>query len=213
MRQKKYNPSVSGSFGIRIRWIIIFYQLDMLIIYNDFLEIFETLVYKLDRRGMKVCDYVIVPRDPHRTENRIVRRNAHEAVAYKIGKHCPLVGNFLRQECENDSAYSGGNAEDVTLFDRVRRRAIALYASPAVLALRGATYNEDELRSYDVIDYNIDTTVFPDRQFIEGKTQLTVRVQADAVSTLTLPPAVWSVAWSGAGSGCLARVHGCLTSK
>jgi hypothetical protein len=115
----------------------------------------------------------------------------------------PPPGDFLAEVRTNKFgtltyARSGGNAEDITLFDRARRRAIALYASPDLLARRGgATYNEDELRSYDVIDYNIDTAVFPDRQFIEGKAQLTVRVQADAVATLTLrlaePLAVSSV--------------------
>src|SRR5258706_3893043 len=103
----------------------------------------------------------------------------------------PHAGDFLAEIRTNKFgtltyARSAGNAEDITLFDRARRRAIALYASPSMLAQRGPTYNEDELRSYDIVDYNIDTAVFPDRQFIEGKTQLTVRVQADAVATLTL---------------------------
>jgi len=103
----------------------------------------------------------------------------------------PQMGDFLAEIRTNKFgtltyARSGGNAEDITLFDRARRRAIALYASPAMLAQRGPTYDEDELRNYDVVDYNIDTAVFPDRQFIEGKTQMTVRVQADAVATLTL---------------------------
>ena len=103
----------------------------------------------------------------------------------------PQMGDFLAEVRTNKFgtltyARSGGNAEDITLFDRGRRRAIALYASPSMLAQRGPTYDEDALRNYDVIDYNIDTAVFPDRQFIEGKTQMTVRVQADAVATLTL---------------------------
>jgi hypothetical protein len=114
----------------------------------------------------------------------------------------PQIGDFLAEVRTNKFgtltyARSGGNAEDVTLFDRARRRAIALYASPDTLARRGDSYNEDELRNYDVVDYNIDTVVFPDRQFIEGKTQLTVRVQAEAIATLTLrlaePLAVSSV--------------------
>src|SRR4029077_6905448 len=83
-------------------------------------------------------------------------------------------------------ARSGGNAEDITLFDRARRRAIALYASPSMLAQRGDTYNEDDLRSYDVVDYNIDTAIYPDRHFVEGTTQLTLRVQAEAIATVTL---------------------------
>ena len=91
----------------------------------------------------------------------------------------------------------GENAEDITLFDRSRKRAISLYASPATLAARGPIYDEDALRTYDVIDYNIDTAVYPDRQFIDGHTHVTVRVQADATATLTMrlaePLAVTSV--------------------
>ena len=103
----------------------------------------------------------------------------------------PSAGDFLAEVRTSKFgtltySRSGGNAEDITLFDRARRRAISLYASPPTLALRGATYNEDELRSYDVIDYNIDTVVYPERQFIEGRTHVTVRVQADAVATLTM---------------------------
>jgi hypothetical protein len=103
----------------------------------------------------------------------------------------PQTGDFLAEVRTNKFgtltySRSGGNAEDVTLFDRARRRAISLYASPSTLAIRGATYNEDELRNYDVIDYNIDTVVFPERQFIEGRTHVTLRVQADAVATLTM---------------------------
>src|SRR6267142_868931 len=102
----------------------------------------------------------------------------------------PQLGDFIAEIRTNKFgtltyARSGGNAEDVTLFDRARKRAISLYASPGTLAFRGRTYNEDELRAYDIVDYNIDTTVYPDRQFIEGKTHLTLRVQADAAATLT----------------------------
>ncbi len=114
----------------------------------------------------------------------------------------PQSGDFLAEVRTNKFGIltysrSGGNAEDVTLFDRARKRAISLYASPSTLAIRGATYNEDDLRTYDVIDYNIDTVVSPDRQFIEGRTRVTLRVQADAAATLTMrlaePLAVTSV--------------------
>jgi hypothetical protein len=66
------------------------------------------------------------------------------------------------------------------------KRAISLYASSSTLAVRGQTYNEDDLRTYDVIDYNVDTVVYPDRQFIEGRTHITLRVQSDAAATLTM---------------------------
>ena len=114
----------------------------------------------------------------------------------------PQSGDFLAEVRTNKFgtltySRSGGNAEDITLFDRARKRAISLYASPPTLAIRGRTYNEDDLRTYDVIDYNVDTVVYPDRQFIEGRTHVTLRVQADAAATLTMrlaePLAVTSV--------------------
>src|SRR4029450_6840755 len=74
----------------------------------------------------------------------------------------PQPGDFLAEVRTNQFgtltySRSGGNAEDLPLFARPRRRAISLYASPATLAVRGLTYNEDDLRTFDVIDYNIDT--------------------------------------------------------
>ena len=114
----------------------------------------------------------------------------------------PQSGDFLAEVRTNKFgtltySRSGGNAEDVTLFDRARKRAISLYASPSTLAVRGATYNEDDLRTYDVLDYSIDTIVSPDRNFIEGRTHVTLRIQADAAATLTMrlaePLAVTSV--------------------
>jgi hypothetical protein len=120
----------------------------------------------------------------------------------------PQSGDFLAEIRTNKFgtltySRSGGNAEDITLFERARKRAISLYASPSTLAVRGDTYNEDALRTYDVIDYNIDTVVYPDRQFIEGRTHMTLRVQADAAATLTMrlaePLAVTSVVSSEFG--------------
>ncbi|MBF8300437.1 MAG: pepN 3 [Acidobacteria bacterium] len=81
---------------------------------------------------------------------------------------------------------SVAQAEDVTLFDRDRRRTISLYASAERIATRGASFNEDDFRDYDVLDYNIDATVSPEREFIEGRARIRLRVQAPSVSSLTL---------------------------
>ncbi len=77
-------------------------------------------------------------------------------------------------------------AEDVTLFDRDRRRTISLYASAERIAARGDSYNEDDFRDYDVLDYNIDATVSPEREFIEGRARIRLRVRAPVLSALTL---------------------------
>lgn len=83
-------------------------------------------------------------------------------------------------------ARSSGEPEDVTLFRRAERRNISAYASPAKLASRGRFYNEDDLAELDVLDYLIDATFTPTREWIEGEATLRLRVRAPAVSTLTL---------------------------
>ena len=50
-------------------------------------------------------------------------------------------------------ARSTGEAEDVTLFHRGRKRNIAAYASEMKLSSRGRFFNEDDLVEYDVLDY------------------------------------------------------------
>lgn len=115
----------------------------------------------------------------------------------------PGLGDFLGEVRTNKYgtltyARSTGEAEDVTLFDRSKHRNIALYASEQKLSARGRFYNEDDLADYDVLDYNIEATVFPEREFIEGRARLRIRVRAFALSTLTVrladPLAVTGVA-------------------
>ena len=48
-------------------------------------------------------------------------------------------------------ARSMKDAEDISLFDRKRRRNIAVYASRQKLGIRGRFYSEDELVDYDVL--------------------------------------------------------------
>lgn len=83
-------------------------------------------------------------------------------------------------------ARSSAEAEDITLFDRQRHRNIALYASAQKLAARGRFYDEDELVDYDVLDYTIDATVVPEREFIEGRVRMRLRIRSYALATLTI---------------------------
>jgi len=83
-------------------------------------------------------------------------------------------------------ARSKAEAEDITLFDRVRHRNIAVYSSVETLARRGRSYNEDDFRDYDVVNYDVDLSLSPSRQWIDGVTILTLRVKAPAISSLTL---------------------------
>ena len=83
-------------------------------------------------------------------------------------------------------AKSGAEAEDITLFDRKQHHNISLYASRDKLARRGVFYNEDELVDYDVLHYDIDVAASPDRQWIDGKTTLRLKVRSFVLGTLTL---------------------------
>jgi hypothetical protein len=83
-------------------------------------------------------------------------------------------------------ARSGNEAEDVTFFNRERKRNISIYASPQKLASRGAFYNEDDLTEYDVIDHDVDVEVFPEREWIVGTARLRLRVRAFILGALNL---------------------------
>jgi Peptidase family M1 domain len=81
---------------------------------------------------------------------------------------------------------SSAQAEDVTLFRRKDRRTIALYPSIAKLAARGRFYSDDALRDYDVLDYSIDASVDPERQTIQGRARLAIRVRSTTLSNVFL---------------------------
>ena len=82
-------------------------------------------------------------------------------------------------------AHSGAEAEDITLFDRKRHHNIAIYASKGKLAQRGPFYNEDDLVDYDMLDYDIDVAATPDRQWIDGRARLHLKVRSFVLGTLT----------------------------
>jgi hypothetical protein len=83
-------------------------------------------------------------------------------------------------------ARSASEAEDVSVFDRRRQRNIAAYASKDKLAERGRFYNEDDLAPYDVLDYDIELTALPDRQWIEGRARMHIKVRAPLLGQLTI---------------------------
>jgi Peptidase family M1 domain len=83
-------------------------------------------------------------------------------------------------------ARSGTEAEDITLFDRKRHKNIAIYPSEQKLARRGAFYNEDDLADFDVLDYDIDVAVAPERLFLEGRARIRVKVRSPMLGTITL---------------------------
>ena len=83
-------------------------------------------------------------------------------------------------------ARSAGEAEDISFFERRRHRNIAVYASKGKLQTRGRFYNEDDLAPFDVIDYDIDVTATPERQWIDGHAVMRLRVRAPSLGQLTI---------------------------
>jgi hypothetical protein len=82
-------------------------------------------------------------------------------------------------------AKAGNEAEDISFFDRRRHHNIALYPSKQKLAMRGPFYNEDDQVDYDVLDYDIETAVSPDRLWIDGRTRMRVKIRSQLAGTLT----------------------------
>ena len=84
-------------------------------------------------------------------------------------------------------ARSGSEAEDITVFDRRRRRNISVYSSAEKLAERGRrSYSEDERIDYDVLAYDIDVQLNPDRIWIDGSARMRIKIRSDGTSSLTL---------------------------
>jgi hypothetical protein len=100
-------------------------------------------------------------------------------------------------------ARSGTEAEDITVFDRKKHRNISVYPSKSKLASHGRFYIEDDLVDYDILDYDIDVSSTPDRQFIEGRARLFIKVRSYVLNTITLklaePLAVQSIISSELG--------------
>jgi peptidase M1-like protein len=103
----------------------------------------------------------------------------------------PSAGDFLaeihtRRFDSLTYARSGSEAEDITLFDRKRHRNIAIYASLEKLARRGPFYNEDDLADYDILDYDIDLALTPDREWIDGRAKIRLKAKSYALGTVSL---------------------------
>lgn len=82
---------------------------------------------------------------------------------------------------------SAGDAEDVSVFDRKRRKNLSIYSSERQLALRGTRhYDEAAQLDYTVEHYNVDISYDPRRTWIEGRADLDILVQTASTTTLTL---------------------------
>jgi hypothetical protein len=83
-------------------------------------------------------------------------------------------------------ARASKDAEDVSLFDRKRRRNISVYASGEKLITRGRSYSEDSAIDYDILHQYVEAAFDPDRLWIDGRARMEIRIVSPAVATLTL---------------------------
>jgi hypothetical protein len=82
-------------------------------------------------------------------------------------------------------AQSQNEAEDISLFDRKRRRNISVYASRAKSRALGSSYDDAATADYYATNYDVQASFSPDRTWIEGRTRMTVRMRAASVGSLT----------------------------
>jgi hypothetical protein len=83
-------------------------------------------------------------------------------------------------------ARSANDAEDISLFDRRKRKNLSAYASQGRLATRGRFYSDSDQSDYAVTHYDINTSFEPEREWIEGRSVLRLRVRSHILGALTL---------------------------
>jgi hypothetical protein len=83
-------------------------------------------------------------------------------------------------------ARSTSEPEDVSFFDRRRRRNIAVYASPERLAARGPFFDEDDRVDYDITHYAIDASFSPERLWLDGVATLSIHSRNVLGGTMTI---------------------------
>ncbi len=102
----------------------------------------------------------------------------------------PKFGDLV-VEMNTDRAHlaymrSVNDAEDIRFFDRTRSRTIAIYPSKEKLATRGPFFNEDDQVDFDIVNYDIEASFDPRREWIDGKATLLVTARRNPISSLVL---------------------------
>ncbi len=102
----------------------------------------------------------------------------------------PKFGDLVA-EMNTDRAHltymkSANDAEDIRFFDRTRSKTISIYPSKEKLATRGPFFNEDDQIDFDIVNYDIDASFDPRREWIDGKATLLLTARRDPISTIVL---------------------------
>ncbi len=129
-----------------------------------------------------------------------------------IPKFGDLVAEMNGSRAHLTYMRSVGDAEDIRFIDRTRSRTIAIYPSKAKLATRGPFFDEDDLVDFDIVNFDIDASFDPRREWIDGKATLLLTARRDPISTLVLtlaePLSVRSVTSTRHGHLMALRVSG-----
>ena len=145
----------------------------------------------------KLVPRAVDPRDLRRAE-QIFREESPKSFVLDMGdlsddrwSLLPSSDDFLaemrtRRFSTLTYARSYSEAEDISVFDRRRQRNIAVYASKEKLEDRGPFYDEDDLAAYDIINYDIDAALAPDRNFISGRARIRLKTRAPVANQITL---------------------------
>jgi hypothetical protein len=81
---------------------------------------------------------------------------------------------------------ASSDPEDISLFDRRRRRNISVYSSRLRAAAGARLFDDDAHAPYAVSHYQVDVSFDPNRQWLDGRALVRLRVKADAINNLTL---------------------------
>jgi hypothetical protein len=103
-----------------------------------------------------------------------------------IPKFGDLVAEMNANRTHLTYMKSVSEAEDIRFIDRTRTRTIAVYASKEKLATRGPFFDEDDQVDFDIVNYDIDASFDPRREWIDGKATLLVTARRYPISSLVL---------------------------
>ena len=101
-------------------------------------------------------------------------------------KQGDLVTEFQTDRAHLTYMRSGADPEDIRFFDRTHQRTISIYPSKARLTASGPFFNEDDQSEFDILNYEIDASFDPRREWIEGKATLLVTPRRSTMMAITL---------------------------
>jgi hypothetical protein len=103
-----------------------------------------------------------------------------------IPKPGDLVAEFDTARAHLTYMRSGNDPEDIRFFDRTHQRTISIYPSKERLSSGGPFFSEDDQTDFDILNYEIDASFDPRREWIEGRATLLVTPRRSTLSSITL---------------------------